>query len=100
MWAIMWRWGWKLGLIGVAVAIVLTACALEIDDPRHFWQVVTVTDYLFPAHRLILAAPGSSRVTLLVTYLAGFSANAVLYAFLGFGAGGVLYALKRVLRVH
>jgi hypothetical protein len=85
-----------MGAAGVVMAGLLTIAVRGTSEPREFWAVVALSDYLFPAHGFVLAPPDSPGCVLLVAYLAGFAANAMLYAILGLGAGSVEYAVRRL----
>lgn len=96
MWPLVGKWACGFGVLGLAVAIALTACVLRIHDSRLFWEVVGISDYLFPAHGLILVPPDSPAGTLVIAYLIGFLANATFYAIVGLIVGYMVYAVRNL----
>ncbi len=92
MWQIARSYAVKASLAGALLAIVLTIAALLVNQPRWFWLITTLADYLFPLNRVLIFPPGVSHSSLLIGYALAFCMNAVLY-----GIAGLLLGIFRVI---
>lgn len=92
MWSIARSYGVRAGLIGLFAGLILTVGALTIDQPSWYWRIVTLANYLFPLHRVLVFAPDTPRYYIFLGYFLAFCVNALFY-----GVVGLLVGILRAL---